>query len=493
MSTQKTDRIQAFDESVRAEYDKGAKLALSLFHLSAKHVPAYKAFLKDEGIDPAKIKNLEDFKKVTPVTKENYLRKYPLKDLLWNGDMFKNNLISVSSGSSGEPFFWFRGSQQHEEASEIYYKMYKDVFEATNKSTLLVVCFSMGTWIAGSYTTLGGMAAADKGLKINVVTPAIEIKDALSVIKKLHVNYEQVILAGYPPLVKDLIDQGAQEGIDWRSMDVGFTVAGESVSEELRDYYIEYGTQYTDPTKVINIYGTADAGIIAHETPVSIEARRFIAKDLAQVDEVFGRRVLPTLAQFDPMQRFFEEVDGDLIFTAASGIPLIRYNIKDAGGLYFGLEDLLGTKKLQEFSNTTEFKKLDLEAWSRPFVYVHGRNDFTATLYAVLIYPENIKTALFDDALSQIVTTKFSMTTEYESDLNQFLEIHVELQAGLNTSEDLVKVITDRIIVTLTEVNAEYRKLRASVGERATPKVYLHTYGGAPYFGKGNKQTWKIK
>ena len=52
------------------------KKVLEGFRYAAKTLPAYKKFLKEKGIDPRKIKTIEDFKKLPHTTKQNYVLKY---------------------------------------------------------------------------------------------------------------------------------------------------------------------------------------------------------------------------------------------------------------------------------------------------------------------------------------------------------------------------------------------------------------------------------
>src|SRR5581483_5058702 len=86
---------------------------------------------------------------------------------------------------------------------------------------------------------------------------------------------------------------------------------------------------------------TADGGVLANETPLSIAVRRLLAgaPDLAR--EVFGESRLPTLAQYDPHARFFETEGRTLLFSADGGVPLVRYAILDQGGV-FAHDDLVG-------------------------------------------------------------------------------------------------------------------------------------------------------
>jgi phenylacetate-CoA ligase len=464
------------------------KKALKTFHLAAENVPAYRDFLNEHKISHKKIRTFEDFQSVPPVNKDNYLRKYPMNELMWAGNKFAGDMISVSSGSSGEPYFWLRDQAQHDEAADIYYDIYKNIFNADKIPTLLVVCFSMGIWIAGSYTTLGAMAAKRKGLKINLITPALDIFDSIAVIEKLKKDYKQIILAGYPPFLKDLVDRGAESGINWLDLNVGFTAAGEAIGEELRDYFIKKGTKYNDPTKAISIYGTVDAGILAHETPLSIILRRQIYQNNLQ-ESYFGKQVLPTLAQYDPLKKYIEIVDGRIVFTSATAMPLIRYDIKDLGGSYDNLTDLIVDGK--EFDQSISKNGIDIGKYHLPFVYVHGRADFTASLYAVLIYPENIKKALLSEQLVKFTSGRFVMSIKHKKNLDQYLEIVVELRNGTTSSKKLLSAVEKGIMDVLSSDNFEYRKLLNSIGSRAHPIVILKNADDMEYFSRtSNKQQW---
>jgi phenylacetate-CoA ligase len=477
-----------YSRTVSGLEKKGQKQALKTFQAAARRVPAYQDFLKKHSINPRSVRSFEDFKKLPQITKDNYLRQYPLEDLMWEGSKFTGDLISVSSGSTGEPFFWLRDKAQQEEAGEFFYEIYKNSFNCDTIPTLLVVCFSMGIWIAGSYTTLGGIVAKQKGLKMNIINPALDVADALAVINRLQGDYEQIIMAGYPPFLKDLIDRGPEEGIDWLKLKIGYTPAGEVIGEELRDYFLRRGTKYHDPTKVISIYGTVDAGIVAYETPLSIILRRQIYNKRLQKD-LFGREVLPTLAQYDPRKRYIEAIDGNIVFTSSTGIPLVRYNIKDVGGTVTNLADLVSNEA--GFKAVLSRNNIDLKKWARPFVFVHGRSDFAVSLYAVLIYPENIKKALLNDELAQHVSSRFVMAIKHKRNLDQYFEVVVELKKDIKADKNILKLVERAIIENLNNDNFEYRKLRNSIGKKADPVIKLKNHGDSQYFTRAvNKQRW---
>lgn len=476
--------ISKLEESEAQEQLVSINNALANFKTAAERVPAYKKFLESESVDPSKIKTIDDFEKFVPlINKDNYLRKYPLNELCLDGNLFTTNLISSSSGSSGKPFFWPRGNEQHEEATKFYKDIYEQSFGVKEKKSLIVVCFSMGTWIAGTYTLLGSLGVANLGHNINVATPGIDKADAINVIKDLGDYYDQIIIAGYPPFIKDVIDLGEVSGIDWKSKTVKFSFAGEAISEQWRDQIIARVGGNIKPTDTANIYGTADAGIIGFETPLSITLRRAV---LAQneSEKIFNNTILPSLVQYDASRRYFEEIDNELIFTAPSGIPLIRYNIRDNGGV-MKTSDFMKTLKIDNFDN----KLLENNNHHR-FVYINGRNDFAISFYALLIYPENIKVGLESEEISKYVSGKFIMKTEHDEDLQQVFKLIIELKPNVIGDEiiknEILKAVTNRLIKN----NAEYRKLHTTLGKQAEPNITLMQFNDKEYFDKTNKHKW---
>lgn len=466
------------------------KNVLTLFHMASKRVPAYKNFLEKEHINPSKIKTLDDFKHVPWVDKKNYLTQYPLADLCWDGKLFDNEIISVSSGSTGQPFFWPRGEAQHREGVWFHEQIYKHIFGADNRSTLVIVCFSMGTWIAGTYTTACTVGVARNGkYRINVITPGLEMQEILKAVKALSGQYEQTVIAGYPPFVKDVVDEGYHAGIKWKKLNVRFLFAGEAFSEQWRDYVLARVGSKNPYFDAINIYGTADAAMVAHETPMSIMLRRLYDRRKRAREEVFGTPILPSLVQFYPDKRYFEAVGGELVFSANAGIPLIRYNIHDTGGVLTYAE---ATEPVKDVLQTELAKNhINEKDWMRPFVYLNGRKDFTVTIYAVNIYPENIKAALVDPRMRSWVTGRFTMATKYRSDMDQYFQVNVELARDIVIEESYKEIAKATIIQKLTLLNGEYRKLHAAIGRRAEPKITFLPYGS--YSVKGAKHSWLKK
>jgi phenylacetate-CoA ligase len=465
--------------------------ALRLFHEMAEHVPAYKNFLQKNSVRHEDIKTYEDFVAHVPITdKINYMTQYPLADLCMDGDIFNNNIISVSSGSTGVPFFWPRGAQQEADNSEEIARIY-DGFGMNEKKTLLVLCFSMGTWIAGTLFVTASINYANNKNPVSILTPGVEKKNAIDVIKRLGDSYEQIVLGGYPPFLKDIIEDGTREGIDWKKIPTKLVMGGEAFSEEWRDYALELVGAKDANHDAVNLYGVADVGVVGHETPLVVLLRRIYNKNPSALKETFGTEILPSMAQFDPKKRFIEKVGDELIVTSNSGVPLMRYNLKDTGGVV-SLEDMITPVK-DEFEAEAAAVDIDIKQWDMPVVFLNGRKDFTVTIYGVNIYPENIKAGLIDKRTRAIATGKFTMATTNDDNMDQTFSINVELAKGVEATAENQTLVEATVNEKLILQNSEFRKLHEVVGERAKPHVRLVEFGNQEYFARGVKHKWTKK
>jgi phenylacetate-CoA ligase len=296
-------------------------------------VPAYRAFLAAEGVDPASVTSAEDLTRLPMTTKENYHQRYPLPDRCRGGALDGCDMIAVSSGSSGTPTIWPRDIADELHVARRFEQVFTLGFDATEHRTLAVVCFPLGTWVGGLFTTACVRHLAAKGYRITVVAPGNNKAEILRVLPELAPHFDQVVLLGYPPFLKDVVDTGIANGYDWSRHRLRMVLAGEVFSEEWRTL-VCHRTGMSDPVHdMMSLYGTADAGVLGNETPTSVGIRRFLSgrPDLAR--SLFGDARLPTLVQVDPASRRFEEHDGTLLFSADAGVPLVRYHIADEGGV----------------------------------------------------------------------------------------------------------------------------------------------------------------
>ena len=485
-------RKKLADDSEDVWMKRGEDRALALFHAAAEHVPAYKDFLAKAGIKHEEIKTIEDFKKVPTIDKENYLRAYPLEQLCWYGDISASQMISVSSGSSGKPFFWPRAQTLDAETALQHELFLTTHFELDKKSTLFLVCFAMGMYVAGPITMNSLLRMGEKGYPVTVVTPGYAPDEVLRLIPLLAGKYDQIVLSGYPPYVKELIDLGATRGIDWENMDTKFLLAGEGFNEAWRTHIAEKTKQ--NPLKdFINLYGTADAAVLGFETQASVQIRRKLASSMESRVKEFNDERLPSLLQYNPEQKFFEVIDRELIFTAPGGIPLIRYNIHDHGGVLLQ-KDMI--ERMPELAD--DFTRLEKENQlaNLPFVYVFGKSDQTVIVYGANVYPENIKQALEEEDIKEQLSGKFIMYVGLNSSKDQQFNIDIECASGIQVesmSSNARQIIANRIHETLVTINSEYKTSYNGTGSKMIPQVNLFSNGDGPFANRKNKQSWAKK
>ncbi|HET9932116.1 MAG TPA: phenylacetate--CoA ligase family protein, partial [Polyangiaceae bacterium] len=262
--------------------------ALKLFHDVAANVPAYAKFLAARGVDPRAVQTAEDFARLPSTSKAEYHKAYPLAELCRDGNLSACDFLSVSSGSTGEPTLWPRFASDEYGTARRFEQVLLDGFEASSKRTLGVVCFSLGSWVGGMYTTFACRSLALKGYPLTLVTPGNNRAEILRVVRALAPSFEQVVLFGYPPFLKDVIDAGRADGLDWSRVPTRLVMAGEVFSEEWRALVCERLGGVDPALHTASLYGTADGGVLANESPVSVRIRRLLAEHPAAARELFG-------------------------------------------------------------------------------------------------------------------------------------------------------------------------------------------------------------
>jgi phenylacetate-CoA ligase len=313
---------------------------LDLFHRTVQEVPAYREFLTAQKFDPASVGTYEDFARLPLLTKQNYINAFPLPARCRGGKISGCEMIAMSSGSTGKPLAWPRSIEHELEVATRFELIFARGFDACRRSTLVVICFAMGSWVGGMYTAQCCRYLAQKGYPLTLVTPGNNPTEILRVIEELGQHFDQLVLAGYPPFLKDVIDRGVTQGVEWKRYQVKMILAGEVFSEEWRSLVCERLGAGDPGSATASLYGTADAGVLANETPLSISIRRFFGAHPEAARNVFGESRLPTLVQYDPCSRYFETHQNTLVVSGDSGVPLVRYHIADKGGV-FGYDELL--------------------------------------------------------------------------------------------------------------------------------------------------------
>jgi phenylacetate-CoA ligase len=465
---------------------------LKLFRQVTASVPAYQLFLKNQGIDPASIRTFADFQQIPLTTKQNYLQHYSLAQLCRYGKLETCDMVAVSSGSTGQPAFWLRSLIDEFQIATRFEQVFHDSFWADQRRTLAVVCFALGTWVGGMFTASCCRHLASKGYPITVITPGNNKVEILRVVRELAPLFDQTVLLGYPPFLKDVIDTGIAEGIPWPNYGIKLVMAGEVFSEEWRSLVgSRIGSSYPC-YDFASLYGTADAGVLGTETPLSICIRRWLAENPEVARELFGESRLPTLVQYDPGVRFFEVQEGTLLFSGNNGIPLVRYHISDQGGIipFDRMLKFLADRGFDPVNTlSSPFPRSERRGIrSLPFVYVFGRSHFTISYFGANIYPENITVGLEQMPICEWVTGKFVMQVEEDQNRNEFLSIVVELAPGIEGNDARREGIAHSITHHLKRLNSEFANYVPESYQ--TPRITLKPTGDPEYFPVGVKHRY---
>jgi phenylacetate-CoA ligase len=466
---------------------------LDLLARTAREVPAYGDFLRRRGVDPSSVRTLADFQQLPLCTKADYIQAYPLAERCRGGTLTDCDMIAVSSGSTGEPTVWPRFLSDELAITARFEQIFHDSFEADRHSTLAVVCFPLGTWVGGMFTASCCRHLATKGYPITVVTPGNNKPEILRAVRTLGASFDQVVLLGYPPFVKEVVDLGSSEGLRWDDYRIKLVLAGEVFSEDWRTLMAERAGMKRPLRDTAALYGTADAGVLGNETPISIAIRRFLASRPEALRSLFGESRLPTLVQYDPLQRYFEVHQGTLLFSGDNGVPLVRYHISDDGGVW-PYADLIARLHALGFDAEAEVRKeTERGLYPLPFVYVFGRSHFAVSYYGANVFPETVSVALEQPETSPWVTGKFVLEVVEDEQRDKQLCVAVELSPrGVAEAESFSpERVADAVLAALLRASSEFAHYVPAHKQR--PRVTLYPPGHPAYFPAGVKHRYSRK
>lgn len=464
--------------------------SLDLFQKASEGITAYKKFLRENNCDPSSIKTTEDFKKIPITSKQDYLQRFLLKEVAWKEDWEGQVMYCSTSGSTGVPHYFARNKKLAEQASYMVEEFLENSSHG-RKPTLVIMGFGMGVWIGGIFTMQAFEIAVERTKDPVAILPTgYNRAEVFKALKRLSPEYEQTIIAGYPPFIKEIVDDAEQEGVDLKKMNIRFMFAAEAFTEMFRDYVCEKAGIENPVQDTLNIYGSADIGAMAHETPLSILIRRLAMQEPVLFEDIFGQiEKTPTLAQYKPEFIEFEVDEGELFITGNSAVPLIRYAIGDHGGVksFSAIADIF---KARGIDLLDAIKQANIKFDKNPFVFVYERTDFSTNLHGINIYPEFIKEGLANPGIVDKVTGRFTMSTEHDENHVQFLNVVVELQKNVETDEEFQSQVLDAIYNGLIAKSAEFSEVAGNRDGKELIKITLLQNGHKKYFSSGSKQKW---
>lgn len=299
----------------------------------------------------------------------------------------------------------------------------------------------------------------------------------LAIAERLNRERQQVIIAGYPPFLKDLTDYVLQKGHKMSDFSVIGVVGGQAISEAMRDQLIKHGFN-----NIYSSYGASDLDInLGVEADDEIFIRKAIEKNPGLARELYGEnKGLPMVFHYDPMNYHVEvgeagELTDELIYTAARTdrhSPRVRYVLGDKGRVYVP-SDVQAL--LAKYGIFHKFKT------NLPLMFVWGRDSTVVFNGANLAFTE-LERAITDEPTLESIVLKKAFYAYHDEQGVEKLEIWLELNDGkAMPDQEHAKEHATYLLSKLSELNQDFRyQLESLDMGTALPVVRFFKRGESP-------------
>lgn len=404
--------------------DYGEKQLLKAFQRASNRVPAYKDILKKKGCSPEKVTSIAAFKDLVPlITKEDVFSKYSIRDICLDGSISRMRSAMSSSGFSGVFSFGINTVENQRDAVKAIDTTLDYIFDTSRKKTLLINSLPMGVRVPTS------LQVADTSVRGDM---------ALAIFSKFSREFDQIIILSDPHFLKKILEDGAEQGIDWTRENVHLITGEDWVPETFRSYLGSLlGTNWETMERGLigGTMGVAELDLnLFHESRDSIRIQRAALADKRLRYALYGEGcdVQPTLFHYYPHRTFLEIVESgdgspELVVSMVSEallIPLIRYNVQDVARIY-PYNEISTILRDCGYGHLCPELKL-------PMLSVGGRKNRVLSLENLSIAPEAIKQGLYEDfAVAAATTGYFRLSMNNETFL-----VEVQLRKGLADSPE---------------------------------------------------------
>ncbi len=409
----------------------GEKHLIPAFKRAATKMPAYATLLRENNVNHEEIKTVEDFTENIPIfSKNDFFADTPINELCINKDIYSMKLAMSSSGFSGVYSFGINTKQNQDNIAFSIDTSLEYLFKISKQKTFLVNCVPMGVKIPTS---------------LPIAETSIRSDMALAIIKKFSPFYEQFIIVSDPHFLKKIIEDGIEQGIDWKKMMINLIAGEDWFSESFRLYLSELvGIDIAHPEKgfFAATMGIAELDLnLFHDSIDTIRLRQELQNNTSLKHKLFGKgiNITPLIFHYFPHRVFLETTNNDeLVFTMLSQqflIPLIRYNSQDQG--YIRSYEFI-KKVLTEEGYPHLIPELKL-----PLVAVAGRKGRWLSVKGKIVTPEEIKEGLYSDFEVAFLTTGYFKLSQKSVNDGK---IEIQLKEGVKQTEDLKAKFTNALL-----------------------------------------------
>jgi phenylacetate-CoA ligase len=461
----------------RLRWRVGVWRAWRSFYRTYRDVPAYRQFIDLRGGRPhieLGSDFLPDLRSIPEMDKESYVKKFSLEQRVRGGVLpAKGVMVDESSGSSGQPTSWVRGTIERRITSQMMRLSYRSSVQQGER-VFILNAFALGAWATGMNVSI---SLTDTSILKSTGPNADKI---INTMKEFGPEFRYVIM-GYPPFLKSLADDPR---IDWSRYTVDAGYGGEGISESLRSYLL------TRFKQVVGSYGASDLEVnMAIETELSIRLRRALLED-ARLREALIRNdygVTPMIFQYNPLAYLLETNDkGELVVTLSRPFnisPKIRYNIHDRGHVLMCGEL---KKKLAALGRLDILDGIE-SAVDLPLLFIYGRSDMSIEYYGAKVTPDSVREILYGVTELTPILNTFRLMSYEDTNHNKRMEIAAELVKDATPPPD-PSALADQVFRRLGEMNGDfYNALYRTATSDNLPKLSIHEYETGPFSGGQRK------
>lgn len=344
--------------------------ANAIFWKAVNNVPAYKEHVANSGPFPRTFNDI-------PVTdKLSYIKPHAdahtLHRTMWNGKLPYNGQCDTSTGTTGKPTMWVRGTEEREMVKTLIHFATRVV--VGNQPLFFINAFALGPWATGMTTS---NALFDRAVTFSTGPDIEKIFDVLSSFPPEQHPDRRYAIAGYPPFMKDLCEEARRRNFDLNKYNITAVVGGEAIADGIRSTVLGHDAEGVKKeqgfSQVLSSYGASDLDInIGYESGFELDLRNAAKKHVAFKEELFGKgEPLPSIFHYDPLNYYIEtNAESELIFTCLRDdrvSPRIRYNLHDRGKIM----------RVQEVMKIAKSHGIELPEprTNLPLVFVWGRDD----------------------------------------------------------------------------------------------------------------------
>lgn len=316
----KIDKHSAWIESfISADWKikeamRSARLA-ALYRFAFSHVPFYREFYGDHGLDKESVAGVEDLEKI-PIVEKQDLRGIPLSRLkprLFHRDVM---IKASTSGSSGTPFVFYK-SRGGFLLNGAQFLRYRQVWGLGERRKVFWILYNVDPCLSIDLPYSSPFSLFNASHSIRPDAPTEEILTRIR-------DGEPDMIVAHPSMIEDICDLLLRKGLPYKKK-IAFATGGEVQTDRLKQKCREAFPHHS----LFDFYNSVELGLAAVETErrigMEINDYAVVIEKRGEVSDGDGSRyhtpVITNLWNF--------------------GTPLIRYG---------GIEDLLTFEEVPDES-----------------------------------------------------------------------------------------------------------------------------------------------